>query len=462
MTNRILILIGLLAASIAPCSHAANKYEQMAKDLLAQLIAIDTTHATGDNTAAANLLASTLLEAGFPAADVHVIEAAPKKGNLVARLRAPNPQHKPILLLAHIDVVPANPEDWTRPPFQLTDEGDMWYGRGVADDKDEAAIHTVNLIRWRDEGFEPNRDIIIALTADEEGGPHNGVDYLLQNHHELVDAEFVINEGGGGIMQDGIRLANAVQAAEKVYQSFTLEVTNPGGHSSRPRADNAIYQLARALMAVEAYQFPVTFNEVTRANLRQGKVIMSAEQAAAVDTLLANPNDPTAIKLFADIPMYNALLRTTCVATQLAAGHAENALPQRASATVNCRMMPSADPTQVMATLARVISDEAVRITPIQPADPGPASPLTEAVMDPIYQVTQDMWPGIVVLPTMSTGATDGKYFRQVGIPVYGTSGIFNDVSGSGAHGRDERVAAQAFYDGLEYLNRLVKAYASN
>ena len=465
MKTPTLISVTLAIICCTFCSlpaFASEKYEQMAKQLLAELIEIDTTDATGDNTKAANLLAKTLLDAGFAKEDVQVIEPAPRKGNLVARLRSPNPTKKPILLLAHIDVVPANPDDWTRPPFQLTDEGNIWYGRGVADDKDEAAIHTVNLIRWKEEGFLPNRDIIIALTADEEGGPHNGVDYLLKHHRELVDAAFVINEGGGGLMQDGNRLANSVQAAEKVYQSFTLEVTNPGGHSSRPRADNAIYQLAKALLAIEAYDFPVTLNEVVRANLRQGRVIMEQEQADAVNALLANPDDPAAIEPLANIPLYNALLRTTCVATQLDAGHAENALPQRARATVNCRMMPSADPAEVQATLARVIDDSDISIVPIQPADPGPASPLTETVMDPIFRITEEMWPGTVVLPTMSTGATDGKYFRQVGIPVYGTSGIFNEMSGSGAHGRDERVTPQAFYDGLEYLNRLVKAYASD
>ena len=447
--------------AIAPV-HANDHYEQMAKALLAELIAIDTTHDTGDATAAANLLADRLLAAGFDPADVQVIESAPKKGNLVARLRSPNPQKKPILLLAHIDVVAAHPEDWSVPPFQLTEKDGMWYGRGVADDKDEAAIHTVNLIRWKDTGFRPNRDIIVALTADEEGGPNNGAEYLLQHHRDLVDAAFVINEGGGGVLEDGRHLTNGVQAAEKVYQSFTLEVTNPGGHSSRPRRDNAIYQLAHALTAVEAYQFPVEFNEVTRANLRQGKITMPPERAAAVDALLQDVNDAQALAVLAAEPAYNALLRTTCVATQLAAGHAENALPQRATATVNCRMMPGSNPDDVQAALARAISDDDVRITKVQIARPSPASPLTEEVMDPIYRITEDMWPGTVVVPTMSTGATDSFFFRNAGIPAYGTSGIFYDIAGSNAHGRDEHVQPQSFYDGLEYLNRLVKAYASN
>ena len=455
--------LGVLVLMLSYHAASANeRYEVMAKELLRELVAIDTTHATGDATEAANLIAARLLAAGLPQEDVHVIESAPTKGNLVARLRAKNPLKKPVLLLAHIDVVSAYPEDWSYPPFEMTEVDGVWYGRGVIDDKDEAAIHTVNLIRWHDEGVNFNRDIIIALTADEEGGPANGVDYLLKNHRELVDAAFVINEGGGGVMQNGRRLTNGVQAAEKVYQSFTLEVKNPGGHSSRPRSDNAIYQLARALLAVEALQFPVELNEVTRATFVQGKSSMTAELAAAVDGILESPPNPEAAEMLSAVPAYNALLRTTCVATELNAGHAENALPQTAKATVNCRMMPGRSTGEIVAALAQAINDPEVTIAPIEPADPGPASPLTEEVMDPIYRITQDMWPGVTVVPAMSTGATDGKYFRKEGIPVYGASGIFSEQSGSGAHGRDERIHARSFYEGLEYLDRLVREFATN
>ncbi|MDG2278117.1 MAG: M20/M25/M40 family metallo-hydrolase [Pseudomonadales bacterium] len=441
---------------------AEDRYQVMAKELLRELVAIDTTEPTGDNTVAANLLAARLLAAGLPEADVQVIESAPKKGNLVARLRASNPQKRPILLLAHMDVVTAHPEDWTYPPFEMTEIDGIWYGRGVTDDKDEVAIHAVNLIRWKEEKVNFNRDIIIALTADEEGGPDNGLQYLLAHHRELVDAAFAINEGGGGVMQDGERQVNGVQAAEKVYQSFTLGVKNPGGHSSRPRKDNAIYQLARALIAIEALQFPVEMNEVTRSMLTQMKGSLAPEQAAAIDGVMLSPPDEESVELLSADTSINSLLRTTCVATELDGGHAENALPQTAQATVNCRMMPGRTMTETRLALIEAMADAEVSVTPVKVANLSPASPLTEEVMDPIYRVTQQMWPGVIVVPAMSTGATDGLFLRQVGIPVYGTSGIFTERSGSGAHGQNERIHAQSFYDGLEYLNRLVREFATN
>jgi len=456
------VLITLFTVAIPKIAFAeTDRYENMAKELLRQLIETDTTHASGSTTEAANIIARRLIGAGFPAEDVKVIESAPNKGNLIARLRSEHATAKPILLLAHLDVVAADPTDWTLPPFQMTEKDGYWYGRGTTDDKDEAAIHTINMIRWKENNFKPNRDIIIALTADEEGGPNNGVQYLIEHHRGLVDAAFALNEGGGGLMRDGQHVANTVQAAEKVYQSFTLEVTNAGGHSSRPRKDNAIYQLARALLAVENQIFPMGLNEVTRASFRQGKVMMTQAQASAVDGLLSRKPNKQAEQLFSAIPAYNAQLRTTCVATQLEAGHAENALPQRAKATINCRMLPGSDPAQIQTTLARAIDDDEVSITPIKLANPGPASPLTEEVMGPIYDVTGSMWPGIAVLPAMSTGATDGLFFRQIGIPVYGTSGLFRDMNDNRAHGRDERISPQSFYEGLEYLDRLVRAYAS-
>lgn len=450
-----------LLLGFSPWLHA-DRYEEMARDLLGSLVSIDTTQAAGNMTTAANLIADRLLAAGLPQRDVQVIESAPRKGNLVARLRSERPTKPPVLLLAHIDVVTADPEDWTYPPFQLTEKGELWFGRGIIDDKDEAAIHAVNLIRWHEEGVKFNRDVIIALTADEEGGPDNGVRYLLEHHRDLVDAEFVINEGGGGVMENGTPLTNGVQAAEKVYQSFTLTVRNPGGHSSRPRKDNAIYQLASALLAVGAYQFPVEMNPVTRATLLQSRDAFRPQLAQAVAGLLETPPRPEAIAVFEEVASLNAILRTTCVATQLVAGHAENALPQTAQATVNCRMMPGRSMEETRSALRVAINDPEVSITPVKQANPSPPSPLTEEIMDPIYQITQDIWPGVTVVPAMSTGATDGLFFRQAGIPVYGTSGIFAEMSGSGAHGQNERLHAQSFYDGLEYLNRLVRAYGTD
>jgi acetylornithine deacetylase/succinyl-diaminopimelate desuccinylase-like protein len=454
-------LLGFLAA---PVTHAADltPHQQLARDIFEELIEINTTHSQGDNTAAARAVEARLLAAGFPPEDVHVIIPADKKGNVVARLRSPAPTKRPLLVLAHIDVVEASPWDWSVHPFKFLERDGYFYGRGTTDDKDEAAIYTANMIRMKQEGYRPNRDIIMALTADEEGGPHNGVQYLLENHRELIDAAFALNEGGGGAIQNGRRIANSVQAAEKVYQTYQFEVVNPGGHSSVPRADNAIYDLAAALGNVAAYDFPIGLNEVTRAYFRQSADAFPPEQAALVDGLLRQPPDEAAVAHFSKIPAYNARLRTTCVATRLDAGHADNALPQRAKATVNCRILPGVDPAEVLATLNRVVDNERVQITPAAEPTPSPPSPLTEEVMAPIQEITEAMWPGVKVVPNMSTGATDALYFRNAGIPVYGVSGLFGDIDDVRAHGRDERILVEAFYDGLEFLDRLVRAYTSD
>ena len=453
----------LAAAMSGGALHAREltEFEAQAREIYQELVEINTTHSSGDNTAAARAVAERLLAAGFAPEDVHVIEPAPRKGNVVARLRSPAPSTRPLLVLAHIDVVEADPADWSVPPFELLERDGYFYGRGTADDKDEAAIYTAILIKLKQEGYQPNRDIIMALTADEEGGPHNGVEYLLEHHRELIDAAFVLNEGGGGAMQDGRHLANLVQAAEKVYQSYRLEVTNPGGHSSLPRADNAIYELARALLRISEHEFPVALNEVTRAFFSQGAATLSPEEQRMAEGLLAEPPAPESVAYFSRKPAFNARLRTTCVATELDAGHAENALPQRAQATVNCRILPGVDPASVQAALARVIGSDAVSITAVAEPRPSPPSPLTEAVMAPIQEITESMWPGVPVVPAMSTGATDGLYFRNAGIPVYGVSGVFADIDDNRAHGRDERVRVESFYDALTFLDRLVRAYTS-
>lgn len=443
-------------------SHQSLTADQArAKAIYRELVEIDTTHSTGDTVQAAQAMAQHLLAAGFPAEDVRVIENAPRKGNLVARLRSAAPVKPPILFLAHIDVVEADPADWTLPPFEFTERDGYFYGRGVVDDKDEAAIAVANLIKLRKAGFEPNRDIIIALTADEEGGPHNGVQYLLENHRDLVDAAFVINEGGGGALRDGVPLVNSVQAAEKVYQSYYLEVTNKGGHSSLPREDNAIYQLAHALGEIAQFRFPVAFNEVTRTYFQRAADDLPSIDARALRRLLRNPSNRKLADRFVDTPAYNSRMRTTCVATQLQAGHAENALPQRARATVNCRILPGEDPADVQATLAGVIADDEITITAVQPANPSPASPLSEEVMAPIQEITSDMWPNLGTTPVMSTGATDGLFFRRAGIPVYGVSGVFTDIDDVRAHGRDERILVRSFFEGLEFQERLIRAYGT-
>ncbi|HVS64990.1 MAG TPA: M20/M25/M40 family metallo-hydrolase [Thermoanaerobaculia bacterium] len=452
--------LGALPAAAQEANLPPERYREMGREALAELIEIDTTHSAGDNTAAAQAMADRLLAAGFPAGDVRVIEAAPRKGNLVARLRGSDPELDPMLLLAHIDVVEAHPEDWTVEPFTFLERDGYWYGRGTTDDKDEAAIHTVNLIRLKEEGFVPARDIVVALTADEEGGPHNGVQYLLEHHRDLIDAAFALNEGGGGVLQGGRRISNNVQASEKLYQSFHFEATNPGGHSSLPRADNAIYELARALTRISEHQFPVMLNEVTRAFFERTAELVDPQTGAAMRGILGPSPDPEAVALLEKTPAFASRMRTTCVATELAGGHAPNALPQRATATVNCRIAPGHDPLEVLGTLEEVAAEPTVSITPDAEATPSPPSPLTDEVFGAIERITEQMWPGVPVIPTMSAGATDGLYLRNAGIPVYGASGLFQEVDDVRAHGRDERIRIEDFDQGMEFLYRLTKELA--
>ena len=439
-----------------------SSYQVLARDILRELIEIDTSQ-SGSTTLAAEAMAARLLAAGFPAADVQVIGPTDNKRNLVARLRGRESGRKALLLLAHIDVVAADPADWTLDPFTFTEQDGYYYGRGTSDDKDEAAIHIANLIRMRREGFQPDRDIIVALTADEEYGgadEQNGVKWLLAHHPELIDAEYALNEGGGGSMRAGERISNNVQASEKVYQSFTLEVTNPGGHSSLPIKDNAIYRLADALLRIRAFDFPVALNEVTKAYFERTAEIETGEIATAMRGIVRYPPDPAAVAILSRTPAYNARLRTTCVATGLDAGHAENALPQRAQATVNCRMLPTDAPAAVLDTLIAIIGDEQVSVTPVLPAIPSPPSPLTPDVLGAIETVTAELWPGVPVVPNMSTGATDGLYLRNAGIPVYGVSGLFSDIDDNRAHGQNERILIRSFFEGQEFLYRLTTRLA--
>lgn len=435
-----------------------TEWETRARALLRELVEHNTTQSAGDMTAAAEAMAVHMRAAGFPAEDVVVIEAGvPKKGNLIVRYRGRNPELKPILLLSHHDVVEANPEDWTLPPFQFIEQDGTFYGRGVADDKDEGAIHLAILLRLKAEGWVPERDIIVALTTDEEGGPHNGVRWLLENRRDLIDAAFVLNEGGGGrIGPDGSRVSNDVQASEKRVVNFQLEATNPGGHSSVPVKDNAITHLSAALVALGGFDFPVGLNEVTRAYFARAADIVQPEMGAAMRSLVRNERDQAAIATLARSPMYNSQMRTTCVATMLEGGHAMNALPQRARATVNCRILPDADPDEVQRTIERVIATDKVTVTRTREAPASPPSPLTPDLMAEIERITGEMWPGVPVIPTMSTGATDGLYLRNAGIPVYGVSGLF--YGNSNAHGMNERIPAEGFYQGLEFMYRLVKA----
>ncbi len=450
---------GLAQAPLAP-------ERQLAHDIYQQLVDINTTDSSGSTTEAAQAMAQRLRAAGFPESDLHILvpPGNARRGNLVARLHgsgaAPS-SRKPILLLAHLDVVEADKADWSSDldPFRFTEKDGYYYGRGSTDDKAMAAIWVATLIRFRQEHFVPDRDIVLALTADEEGGDFNGVSWLLQNHPDLVDVEFGLNEGGGGELRQGKHVANKVGTAEKVYLDFSLEVTNPGGHSSVPKKDNAIYHLAGALVRLAGFSFPAQLNETTRTYFERMAPIEGGETGAAMHAAAAG--DQAAIAQLSANPVYNALFRTTCVATMLAGGHAPNALPQRATANVNCRMLPGSDPREVQATLERVIADTAVRLTPVAAAKPSPPSPLRADVLGPIEAITTAMWPGTAVVPAMSTGASDGLYFRQRGIPIYGVSGLFAEIGDGHAHGRDERMSVPAFYDGQEFLYRLVKAYTT-
>lgn len=448
-----------LGGNPASAQGVAKSWEALARDLLQELVEINTTESSGSTLAASRAMAERMVAAGFPSEDVTVVPQGDRKGNLVVRYRGRNTGARPLLLLSHIDVVEANPADWTLPPFDLVEQDGTFYGRGVADDKDEAAIHLALLLRLRAEGFVPDRDILVALTTDEEGGPDNGVQYLLTNHRALIDAEFAFNEGGGGDVREGARVANGVQASEKMVQNFELEVTNPGGHSSQPVPENAITRLSAALVRLGGYTFPVRLNPVTTAFFERSAPLVEPEIGAAMRALVATPSDPAAAGILSRDKAYNALLRTTCVTTMVDAGHARNALPQRARATVNCRILPDGSASEVRRVLAEVIADSAVKITPVGSAVESPPSPLTPALLATIEQVTASLWPGLPVVPKMSTGATDGLYLRKAGIPVYGVSGLF--YPDTGAHGMNERIPVQAFYEGLEFMYRLVRVVTS-
>jgi len=459
-----LISLVLLTAPLnAQAPKALSATDKRARDIFEQLININTTGSSGSTTVAAQAMAKRLTDAGFPAADVQVIGLAGSKNfNLVARYRGTGTA-KPILLLAHLDVVEARRDDWSMDPFTFVEKDGYFYGRGTQDIKDGAAILVATLVRLKQEGSKPNRDLILALTTGEEGGSdYNGVEWLLQNHRDLVDAAFVINmDAGDPVVMNGKRIMRSVQASEKVFVTFKLEVHNPGGHSSLPVKDNAIYRLAAALGRLSAYQFPAQLNEITRTSFERLAGLQQGQLATDMKAVAAQPPDTGAIRRLSDAsPLYNAELRTTCVATELAGGHAENALPQTASATVNCRMMPGTPQDEVRQTLVSVANDTAVAVSVVTAATPSPPSPLTPEVMGAIERVTQRMW-NIPVVPVMETGATDGLYFRNAGIPVYGVSGVGIDINDIRAHGRDERVGVQDYYTGAEYTYQLVKELTS-
>ncbi len=450
-----------LAAPKAP----ADTGEAAFRSLYKELVETNTTGSAGSCTLAAERMAARMKAAGFPDGDLVVFtpEGKPKDGGLVATFPGKDPKAKAILLLAHIDVVEARREDWTRDPFVMVEENGFFYGRGVADDKAQAAIWTDTLIRYRQEGFKPRRTLKLALTCGEEGGGQvNGAAWLAKNRRDLIDAGLAINEGGGGAFgPDGKRLTNTILVAEKAPVTFTFEVTNPGGHSSRPRPDNAIYQLSAALQRLAAYEFPVQFNDGNRGFFQRMSKVVGGETGAAMAAIVANPNDAAANALLSKDVNYHAYLRTTCVATMLDAGHAGNALPQRARATVNCRVLPGVPTAEVQKTLEQVVADPGVKITASPRFFPESKPPaLTPAILGPIEKVTAQMWPGVAVVPVMEAGATDSSFLNAVGIPSYGISGLFFEPDLGGVHGLNERVRVQSVMESREFLYRLVKLYA--
>ena len=447
---------------------ALTPHQRAAREVYAELISINTVDSVGSATRAARAMARRFLAAGFPAADVRVLvpPGKPTKGNLVVRYRgtgAPGAL-KPILLLAHLDVVAARRSDWPRDPFTLHEEGGFFLGRGSADDKAMASMFVANLLRYKREGWRPARDLILALTADEEGGDGNGVEWLLASHRALLDAEYAINEGGGGSLTgsaaDVRPLFHSVQAAEKVPEDYTLTARNVGGHSSVPRPDNAIYALVDGLARVARFRFPVALNPTTRAFFEQTAKVEAPEMAAAMRAVVANPNDSVAAAFISRDARYNSMLRTTCVATRLAGGHAYNALPQSASANVNCRIVPTSSAEEVRTTLAGVLADTGIAITftdSVRERFPTSAPAIDPAVLEVTNELTRKMWGDIPVIPTMSTGATDGRFLRASGVPTYGVSGIFSLPGENNAHGRDEKLRVKSFYEGLDFLDQLVR-----
>ena len=464
------MLLGWLAVCtillLSPASSRAQTlapHQQIAVDIYKELVEINTVTATGDTARAAEAMAAHLRAAGFTGSDVHVLSPAPRKGNLVTRLRGTG-ERKPILLLAHTDVVDARPADWSLDPFKLTAKDGYFYGRGTTDNKFMAAAFVAILIRYKREGYVPERDIIVALETDEEIGDAYGlgIRWLLANHRPLIDAEFAINEGGRVGLKAGKPVWNGVQVAEKVFVSYKLEATDRGGHSSLPTKENPIYRLAEALGRLAKFSFPFKLNEITRTFFLRAAELENQQTAADMRAIAAGRPDLDALSItrLSANPIYNAQLRTTCVATQIEGGHAVNALPQRASATVNCRVLPGEPIGEVYATLRQVLADDGISITPFGGPVLSTPSPLHQEIMGAIEKVTAEFWPGTPVIPIMSPGASDGTYLRNAGIPAYGNSGLADEVDDFRAHGKGERVPVKSFFEGQEYLYRLVKVLA--
>ena len=463
------ITVLLLAVSLH--AQVDDTTRQLSRDIFKQLIEINTTDSVGKVSTAAEAMAQRLRDAGFPESDIQVLGPNDRKKNLVARLHGTGAK-RPVLLIGHLDVVEARRQDWTTDPFQFVETDGYFYGRGTQDMKSADAIDVATLIRFKQEGYKPDRDIILALTADEEGGKSNGVDWLLRNHRDLIDAEFVLNADGGGVdTVKGKPLDLSVDAAEKLYGDYQLEVTNSGGHSSLPVPDNAIYRLTDGLTRLQAYLFPFELNAVTRTYFQRMATVETGQTAANMRAIVKSPPEQAAIRRLSANPIYNATMRTTCVATRLDAGHANNALPQRATANVNCRILPGHSREEIRELLVKILADPKITVryvsndgmvldkAPVQTSLPPVV--LRPEVMKPLEEVAASMWPGVPVVPSMSTGASDGVYTNAAGMPTYGISGIAIDTNDVRAHGKDERLRVESFYQGLDFYYRYLKALTS-
>lgn len=463
--RRSVVIASLCCSSVLAGQNPLTPTQAEAREILRELIETNTAYKAGSTSPAARAVARRFLAAGLPASAVIVIgPAGDKDSSVIVRMEGSSKSLKPILLMAHLDVVEALRADWSLDPFTLTEKDGFFYGRGTSDIKGGATTLVEALLRMKREGFRPKRTMILALTAGEEGGGgYNGMTWLIQNHRDLIDAEFALNvDSGDPLLKNGKPFLRALQTSEKFYQSFALEVTNKGGHSSLPTPDNAIARLADGIGRVARFHFPVRLTETTRAYLEGSAKFESAGTAADMRTIAANPTDSAAAVRLSTSPFYNAQLRTTCVPTMIEGGHAPNALPQRARAIVNCRILPGETVRDVQATLVRVVADDSVLLTTVDDGtrQPAAASPLRADVMTPLQTVTRRLWGDLPVIPQMETGATDGSPLREAGIPTYGVSGIFLDMNDIRAHGRDERIIVKSFYDGVEYIYQLVREFA--
>ena len=467
--HRVIGLLFCLSVAAAASLHgqaaktpgALTPGQMLSRDIFRELIEINTTLTRGC-TKASEAMAARLRKAGFPESDITLAGPHPDHMNLVARLHGSG-AHRPVLFIGHLDVVEALRADWSLDPFAFTERDGYFYGRGTNDMKCEDADIVANLVRLKKEGFVPDRDIIVALTEDEESGDANGVSWLLENRPGLINAEFCINlEGGGGDIKSGRHVMVEIQTGEKVYVSYRLEVKNPGGHSSLPVKENAIYRLASALTRLAQFEFPARLNETTRIFFERSARTVSGPLKDDMTAILTGPVDLAAAgRISGSSAYYNAMMRTTAVATMLSGGHAENALPQTARAVVNCRMLPDEDPQNVLRSLTEAIADTLVTFTRLGEPFLSPISPVRKDLFSAVERLADSLWPGVVMTPVMSTGASDGKYLRAQGVPVYGVSGMFGDMDDVRAHGRDERIGVRDFYDGVEFMYRFIRSFFS-